>query len=141
MNFNKMPLFTLMTQRMNWLGKRQEVLAQNVANTDTPGYIPKDVKAQDFRHILSRQGSESPRVMPVRSLIVTHPSHIQNTTRVFEPVVYEPRPPREDIKASGNAVVLEDQLMQVGKTAMAYQLTTSLYKRTVNMIRIAIGRS
>ncbi len=129
-----------MNQRMNWLAKRQEVLAQNVANADTPGYKPKEVKKQDFGMILRQQQSGSPKIMPVRGLTVTHPGHIQHRTRVPDPAVYEPKVAKEDIKASGNAVNLEDQLMQVGKTSQDYQLTTRLYRRTVNLIRIAIGR-
>ena len=135
-----MPLFALMNQRMNWLAKRQEVLAQNVANADTPGYKPKEVKKQDFEMILRQQQPGSPKIVPVRGLTVTHPRHIQHRTRVPDPAVYEPKVAKEDIKASGNAVILEDQLMQVGKTSMDYQLTTRLYRRTVNMIRTAIGR-
>lgn len=139
MNFTKMPLFALMTQRMDWLAKRQEVLAQNVANADTPGYKPKEVRKQEFEKIL-RQQPGSPKIAPVRNLTVTDANHIQHRTRVADPAVYEPKVAKEDIKASGNAVILEDQLMQVGKTSMDYQMTTRLYRRTVNMIRIAIGR-
>lgn len=141
MNFTKMPLFTLMSQRMNWLAKRQEVLAHNVANADTPGYKPKEVKKQDFANILRRQQPGSLKIVPVRGLTVTHPGHIQQRTRIPDLAVYEPKVAKEDIKASGNAVILEDQLMQVGKTALDYQLTTRLYRRTVKMIRIAIGRA
>ncbi len=140
MNFTKMPLFALMHQRMNWLAKRQEVLAHNVANADTPGYKPKEVKKQEFEKILRQQRSGSPKIVPVRGLTVTHPSHIQHQTKIPDPAIYEPKVAKEDIKASGNAVILEDQLMQVGKTSMDYQLTTRLYRRTVNMVRIAIGR-
>lgn len=141
MNFSKMPLFALMTQRMNWLGRRQEVLALNVANSDTPGYLPKDVKPADFGKILRQYQPAAPKVMPVRALTVTHPNHIQQRTQVPDARIYTPTPAKEDIKSSGNAVVLEDQLMQVGKTMMDYQLTTRLYRRTVAMIRTAIGRN
>lgn len=140
MNFTKMPLFALMTQRMNWLAKRQEVLAHNVANADTPGYRPLDVKPADFGRILRQYQPDAPQVVPVRELVVTHPDHIQHKTHVPDARVYEPTPAKESIKSSGNAVVLEDQLMQVGKTMMDYQLTTRLYRRTVAMIRTAIGR-
>ena len=140
MNFTKMPLFALMTQRMSWLAKRQEVLAHNVANADTPGYKPKEVKKQEFEKILRQQQPGSPKIVPVRGLTVTHPGHIQHQTKIPDPAIYEPKVAKEDIKSSGNAVILEDQLMQVGKTAMDYQLTTRLYRRTMNMVRIAIGR-
>lgn len=49
MDMNKLPIFAMVTQRMAWLTKRQEVPAQNIANADTPGYRPRDLTAQSFR--------------------------------------------------------------------------------------------
>jgi flagellar basal body rod protein FlgB len=42
-------------------------------------------------------------------------------------------------RISGNAVVLENELMKVGKTAMDYELSTNIYKRYVAMFKMAIG--
>lgn len=44
MNLKSMPLFGLMGRRMAWLTQRQMVLSQNIANADTPGYKPKDLR-------------------------------------------------------------------------------------------------
>ena len=41
MDFGKLPIFDVLARRMGWLGQRQEVLAQNIANADTPGYQRK----------------------------------------------------------------------------------------------------
>jgi flagellar basal-body rod protein FlgB len=38
-------LFSLITKRMSWLSQRQKVLAQNIANADTPGYAPRDLNS------------------------------------------------------------------------------------------------
>ncbi|QNT68118.1 flagellar basal body rod protein FlgB [Defluviicoccus vanus] len=40
-------LFAQMQARLDWLDRRQGVLAQNIANADTPGYRPQDLKAFD----------------------------------------------------------------------------------------------
>jgi len=45
-------LFHLLGQRMDWLGQRQKVLAQNIANADTPDYVPHDLKPQEFRRMV-----------------------------------------------------------------------------------------
>ena len=42
---------------------------------------------------------------------------------------------------SGNAVVLEEELMKAAETAADYQLTTNLYRKHVAMIRTALGKS
>jgi len=48
MDLNEIPLFRALGQRMSWLTRRQEVLAQNIANADTPGYVPRDLDPLDF---------------------------------------------------------------------------------------------
>ncbi len=56
MEFGKLPLFALMSQRLALLGKRQLVLAQNIANADTPGYRAQEVKEPKFKEILRGNG-------------------------------------------------------------------------------------
>ena len=53
MDLNRLPLFSMLTKRASWLDKRQEVLARNIANADTPGFVPRDLKPQDFRSFLA----------------------------------------------------------------------------------------
>ena len=38
----------MLRERMSWLNARQDVLSQNVANADTPGYTARDLKPLDF---------------------------------------------------------------------------------------------
>ena len=39
----QMSVFSLMKARLQMLGERQKVIAQNVANVSTPGYVPSDI--------------------------------------------------------------------------------------------------
>ena len=55
MELDKIALFGLVKKRLAWLAQRQEVLARNIANSDTPGYKPRDLKAFDFRRLVSRE--------------------------------------------------------------------------------------
>ena len=52
MDLNKIPLFASITRRMDWLNQRQGVLAQNIANADTPNYTAQDLKPLGFRDFL-----------------------------------------------------------------------------------------
>jgi flagellar basal-body rod protein FlgB len=52
MNINNLKLFYAMRQNMDWSAERQRVLAQNLANADTPGYVPSDLKSIDFKKVL-----------------------------------------------------------------------------------------
>ena len=41
---------------MAWLSQRQEVLSQNIANADTPGFRPSDLAPMDMRGTLKAAG-------------------------------------------------------------------------------------
>ena len=41
---------------------------------------------------------------------------------------------------SGNAVVLEEQMMLQSRTQVDYELMTRLYKKHVGMVKMALGR-
>lgn len=51
-------LFQLASARMDWLSSRQQTIATNIANADTPDYRAKDVTS--FEDFLTR-GSIEPR--------------------------------------------------------------------------------
>ena len=49
MSLSSMSIFAMAQSKMSWLGQRQTVLAQNIANADTPSYRAKDLEALDFQ--------------------------------------------------------------------------------------------
>ena len=59
MDLNGIPLFSLINGRMSWLSARQSVLAENVANGDTPNFVARDLKPVDFQSMLAGQGMGS----------------------------------------------------------------------------------
>jgi flagellar basal-body rod protein FlgB len=60
MGFADIPLLNQIKGRMTWLDARQQVVAQNVANADTPGYVARDLKAPtDFARAMREDGRES----------------------------------------------------------------------------------
>jgi flagellar basal-body rod protein FlgB len=124
-------LFDLISARSTWLGQRQAVLGQNVANADTPGYLPRDLEPMGFADLL---GGAARRLEPMR----TAAAHIAATSA--DAGAYRDRVDRGvAVKPSGNGVDLPDQLRKMGSTELDHQLTTSLYRRYVGMLRTAIG--
>ena len=125
-------LFDLISARSTWLGQRQAVLGQNVAQADTPGYLPRDLDPMGFDGLLRR--SAAARLEPMR----TAANHM-----VPAPVAAGPYRDRVDedvaVKPSGNGVDLPDQMRKMSMTELDHQLTTSLYRRYVGMLRTAIG--
>ena len=44
MTLDDIPIFATLKSRLDYLADRQQVIAQNVANSDTPGYTAMDLK-------------------------------------------------------------------------------------------------
>jgi len=133
MNIGKIPIFRMMTAKMRWLEHRQRVLAQNIANADTPGYAPRDLKPLDYGRTAGR---DSFRLR----LAVTNASHLPG--KIQKTAFGAERKSRDNYETSptGNAVILEEQLVKVPDNAAAHQLVTNLYRKQVGMFRIALGR-
>ena len=74
------------------------------------------------------------------NLDATGPNHIQgNRRRIRDFATEETRRPFETA-TNGNAVVLEEQMAKINETQISHDLTTQLYKKHLNMIRMAIGK-
>ena len=133
MDFGDIPLMALLKERMTWLGKRQDILSQNVANADVPGFKPRDLKPVDFEQTLKAATASSGS-----SLTVTDPHHIssQRSSGGFE------QDDGADVESSpnGNSVSLEAQMIKVAETQAEYQAVTNLYAKAIDMMKVAIGR-
>jgi flagellar basal-body rod protein FlgB len=130
MDLSKIPLLEAITRRMSWLGERQSVLSQNVANADTPGYTAKDVKPPSFAELVTGASARLP-------MVVTEPGHVLpvNNPGDFKIVAQKTGERAPD----GNAVQLEDQMMKISDTANDYALTTSLYRQQLGLLKLVLG--
>jgi flagellar basal-body rod protein FlgB len=132
MDLNKLPLLAAMMRRLDWLQRRHEVLAGNIANSDTPGFRPKDLEAQEFRALVGAAG-------PAPTLAATQPGHVR-LGGTAAGAQLEPMRPEYEASPSGNAVVLEQQMMLVAETQMEHQTITNLYRKHIGMLKTALGR-
>ena len=135
LNIPDMPLMAMLKERMSWLSARQNVLAQNVANVDTPGYTAKDLKPVNFEDIL--KASTTPSQFQ-GGMSVTDPRHISLSQQGAGDFADVDSP---DIAAnpSGNSVSLEQEMIRVSDTQAEYQAASNLYAKALNMMKTAIG--
>ncbi|GCD60443.1 flagellar basal-body rod protein FlgB [Acetobacter pasteurianus NBRC 3280] len=119
-------LLSLAERRMKWLQKRESVLAGNVANANTPGYVSKDISP--FQGVV--EGQLDPE------LAKTSPMHMSDdggSTR------------SQHIPGSssldGNHVVLEDELGKIADTNDQQRFATTVYGRYMSMYSTALGSS
>ena len=132
MAISEFPILSMLRTRMQWNQERQRLLAENVANADTPNFRPRDLVAPTFAR------AEVSPVLPLQ-LARTDPSHqagqMSDATRFNVD-----RRGNFEIRPAGNAVNLEDEMMKVAATQMDYQQATSLYSRSLGLIKTAIGK-
>lgn len=131
MDLTKIPFFEMINKRLAWLSQRQDVLAENVANVNTPGYKARDLKETSFAELLQGTGSAA-------HLAVTQARHIGGASQAGLYKVIEDKSATPTI--NGNAVDIESELMKVSKTGVDYQFAINLYKKQIGMIKTALGR-
>lgn len=132
MALTDIPVLDALKRRMDWLGQRQSLLTQNIANANTPGYKPRDLVPVGFRELLN---DSQFKVQPK----VTQPNHIAvggsrgPGTPQVERKNYESAP-------SGNAVVVEDQMAKSAQTQLEYNTVSNVMRKQWNMLRTALGK-
>ena len=129
MSIADLPLLSQIKGRLTWLDQRQRVIAQNVANADTPGYMARDLKTPtDFAAALRTSGG--------LQMARTSAMHIAPPTPAasrFENV----DAPDSETTLDGNAVVVEEQMLKMAESRMAYEAAIGLYQKSMMMLRMA----
>ena len=127
----KLNIFAVLSKRMDWLSQRQNVLADNIANADTPNFKPRDLNPGEFHRVLRTQ---SPDLQPR----ATDAAHLQGTVLRGGPARVERQGKTWETSPSGNAVVIEEQLLKVQQTQSDYQTMVNLYRKHMDMFRTAL---
>jgi flagellar basal-body rod protein FlgB len=97
------------------LGARQRATADNIANTETPGFLAERVEFEDELRRAAASGD----------------------TRAVEPSV---RRASDPVNQNGNNVSLDDEMVTSVETGLRYQLVVGAVNNKVGLIRTAIGR-
>ena len=136
MDLSQIPLFAMLRGRLGYLSQRQQVIAQNVANSDTPGFLPKDLTPFSFQAKLQVQAAAA-------APEVTQPGHMQplhgragsqaGGRSGFKTTVSRDSETRLD----GNAVVLEEEMMKLSDARMNYDAAIGFYQKSLGLIRLA----
>lgn len=130
--YDDLGIFKMAKAQMDWIAQRQEVLAGNIANIDTPRYLPKDLKPLNFKDVLA--GAGEPQV----SAAATNAKHI---VPEMGPSPFKALTQRRTYESTpdGNAVILEEQMAKVGEANSKYNAAASLFQKYQKMIKTAAG--
>ena len=133
MGLMNMPVFAALTDKKRWHQTRQGHLAENVANAETPGYRGRDLAQYDFADRTSAFSSATVTTS------ATQPMHFSVSSREGSAFGAQ-RMANFEITPEGNGVTLEDEMMKVTTNLMDYQAATSLYQKSIKILRTAMGR-
>ncbi|WP_378949043.1 flagellar basal body rod protein FlgB [Mesorhizobium sp. ANAO-SY3R2] len=115
-------LFDLAAQQARWLSVRQNAIAGNVANANTPGYRTHDV--EPFERVLDRT-----RV----AMTATQTGHLTGGATAAGLAV-KAEEPKNAVLPSDNTVALDDELLKAGEVRRAFELNTAIVKAFHRMI-------
>jgi flagellar basal-body rod protein FlgB len=135
MSISDLPMLSALRTKMQWHQERQRVLSENVANSDTPNFKPRDLVEPKFDATGASTGG-----MGSLAMMRTSSSHIApagggaDSFDQNKRVGFETRP-------AGNAVSLEDEMLKVSANQMDYAAVTSLYSKSLHLLKTAIGKA
>jgi flagellar basal-body rod protein FlgB len=139
MDFTKTPLLAGLEARMRFAQARQQVISQNIAHADTPGYKARVVEEPDFSSVLSAvdargAGHVAKPQIDMPSAFKTFGSSVAaNANTERDDNAFETKP-------NGNNVSLEEQLGDLANVQMEYAEMTNLYRKQMGLFRIALGK-
>jgi flagellar basal-body rod protein FlgB len=119
-------LFDLAEKRLAWVDQRQTLLAQNIANANTPNFQAKDVTP--FAQTLAEIAPDLAR---------TNTRHLSGAVSKLRNDMHQ-RPQSKAI--DGNAVSMDEQLTKVADTEGTQTLVENLYRKYLGLFRTSIGK-
>ena len=135
MTLDDVPIFAMLKSRLGYLADRQKLIAENVANADTPGFAPHDLKPFSFAAKLAGQGPEPP--MPPDVMATTAPGHMTPPGAGALHVAAKVAAKDSETTLDGNSVVLEEEMMKMGQARIDYDTAITFYQKALAMIRTA----
>jgi len=124
--FEKLELTRMAQALAAQSGSRMAVIAENIANADTPGYKAKDVPV--FAEVYEAAG------MDLRS---TRPGHLTGASPGSQPV---PDIARGHESPNGNSVSLEAEMVKSVEARQSHEMALAIYRATSDVVRASLGR-
>ena len=124
--FEKLELTRMAQSLAAYSGARMSVIAENVANADTPGYKTQDLPA--FAKVFDDAGLE---------MRATRSGHLSSAPGQAAPI---PDTVRGHESPNGNSVSLEAEMVKSVEARQSHDMALAIYRATSDVIRASLGR-
>lgn len=117
--FDRLEIFNLASARAQHAAARQAVVAQNIANADTPGYRAQDINdfMDTWRRLQSGDANGADGTLPLRVIDAGTPA-----------------------SPNGNTVSLELEMLRGIEAQRAHSRALQVYGSAMTILRTSIGR-
>jgi flagellar basal-body rod protein FlgB len=134
MSISDLPVLSALRTKMQWHQARQAVLSENVSNANSPKFKPRDLVEPKFDAAGGQTGSTGSL-----AVLRTSASHIAPSGG-DSPSFDVNRKTGFATKPAGNSVSLEEEMMKVSANQMDYAAVTTLYSKSLHLLKTAIGK-
>nr|WP_299287023.1 FlgB family protein [uncultured Tateyamaria sp.] len=111
-------------------GQKQAVIAQNVANADTPGFVGRDIPS--FQEIYAPQDAGASLQRATRA------GHLHGVKGgSIDGMIFEDR---SFAAPDGNSVSLETEMLRATDAKRQHDRSLAIYKSAMNILRSSLGR-
>ncbi|MEM6303392.1 MAG: FlgB family protein [Pseudomonadota bacterium] len=124
--FENLDVFRMSAAMARHAGHRQAVIAQNVANADTPGYVARDIPAFATSYAPDDSGAHQR---------ATRAGHMHGMVPGQAPPIMEM--PGEG-SPNGNQVTVEEEIFKAVEAKRQHDRAIAIYKSALTVMRNAI---
>ena len=126
--FEDLPLIRMASALSRHAGARHRVIAENVANADTPGYRARDVR--EFAGYVNEAFAAR----------ATRPGHVTASLNAAQrPAIFVD--PSVQPSGNGNSVSLEAEMVRATETQGQHAMAAAIYRKAHELLRLGLGRA
>jgi len=129
--FNITKTFNILEQSLYYRQIRQDLIASNIANADTPFYKPRDIR---FEEVLNEEAEKIyNKGSKTLKLAITSPLDLepQNIDDKYKPVIFYRDGYLE--RNDGNSVDIDTETTEMAKNYIAYNATIAAIKKDIQI--------
>lgn len=126
--FDRIELINMARAMTDHAARRQVVVARNIANADTPGYLARDVTP----FAASYHSASAPALRGTNPRHLTDPFWMGGAARTLAD--------EGEISPNGNSVSLEAEMVKTAELRGEHELSLGIYRSALGMLRTSIGR-
>ncbi|MHB8283690.1 MAG: flagellar basal body rod protein FlgB [Caulobacteraceae bacterium] len=127
-------IFSVLKSKLDYVNQRQKLLSENVANADTPGYAPRDLKPFTLSWAMKHAGaSKSVGLAQTDASHMTGPIDASRSDSAFN----NSTGADSEVRIDGNQVVLEEQMSKLTQARIDYEAAVDFYQQTNSLLTAA----